>query len=52
MKLTESDKVLIAKLKHERARHIQQARQLRDIDIAEKFNVSRSIVERIPAWNT
>lgn len=50
MKLSEADRALIAKLKAERERHLREAKRLRDIDIAEKFEVSRSIVERIPAW--
>jgi hypothetical protein len=50
VKLTEHDKQLIAMLKAERADLLRQARNLRDTDIAEKFGVSRSIVERIPEW--
>lgn len=50
MKLTEHDRVLIAKLKTERDRLVREAKQLRDIDIARKFEVSRSVIERIPAW--
>ena len=52
MKLTDHDRELIAKLKAERDRLIRESRQLRDVDIAKKFEVSRSIVERIPAWGT
>ena len=52
MKLTPKDREQIAQLKAERERLLRQARQLKDSDIAAKFEVSRGTVERIPAWNT
>ena len=52
MKLTPKDREYIAQLKAERERLLREARQLTDRQIAEKFEVSRGTVERIPAWNT
>ena len=49
-KLTEHDRELIGKLKAERERLIREAKQLRDIDIARKFEVSENTIYRIPAW--
>ena len=52
MKLTEQDREYIAQLKAERARLLREAKQISDKRLAEKFEVSRGTVERIPAWNT
>ena len=50
MKLTEEDRILIGKLKAERERLYREAKQLRDVDIARKFEVHENTVYRIPAW--
>jgi len=50
MKLTEEDKKLIGQLKAERERLLREAKQLRDCDIARKFEVHENTVYRIPAW--
>lgn len=50
-KLDEHDKYLISRLRGERAWHEQQAKNLRDDAIAEKFEISTSMVRKIPGWN-
>ena len=50
-KLTEHDRELIGKLKAERERLYREAKQLRDVDIARKFEVHENTVYRIPAWD-
>jgi len=51
-KLTDEDRQQIAELKAMRGQLIREARQISDKRIAEKFEVCRGTVERIPAWNT
>ncbi len=47
-KLTQSDRVLIGKLKAERERILLEVEKLDNITLAEKFNVSVSTVSHVP----
>ena len=48
-KLTDDDRALIAKLKGIREYHQQQVNNLKDAEIAKKFDVSKSLIKLIPA---
>ena len=48
IKLTQSDRTLIGKLKAERERLLLQVEKLDNATLAEKFNVSVSTVSHVP----